>query len=34
MRSCPTTQAYVARRTAEGKNPRERPSPESVETSD
>ena len=23
MRSCPTTQAYVARRTAEGKNPRE-----------
>ena len=23
MRSCPTTQAYVARRTAEGKNPKE-----------
>ena len=23
MRSCPSTQAYVARRTAEGKNPRE-----------
>jgi hypothetical protein len=23
MRSCPTTRAYVARRTAEGKNPRE-----------
>ena len=23
MRSCPTTQAYVARRTAEGKTPRE-----------
>ncbi len=23
MRSCPTTQAYMARRTAEGKNPRE-----------
>ena len=23
MRSCPTTRAYIARRTAEGKNPRE-----------
>jgi transposase len=23
MRSCPTTRAYVARRTAEGKNPKE-----------